>query len=112
MNSFGDRRIWRVIAAVAVASCAVSPDSLPKTYLLLAQQAVGARDMPTAIAALDHAAVLWVNANYGSSFVDDDPKALREIWYARIAVMMGRWGDAEYYVRTALAQPSVVEPGY
>ena len=105
-------RVLLLCAGLGVASCTVDPDSLPKTYLLLAQQAVGARDAPTAVVALDHAAALWVNGNYGAPFIEYDPTALREIWYTRIAVLMGRWGDAEYYVRTALAQPSVVIPGY
>ena len=101
-----------VCGGLGVAACAIDPESLPKTYLLQAQQAVNARDAPTALAALGHAEALWLNGNYRTSFFSYDPEALRDMGNARAAVQTGRWGDAEYYVRTAIAQPSVVRPAY
>lgn len=97
---------------LGLAACAVDPDRLPKTYLLQAQQAVIARDAPAALAALNHAESLWTSVNYRTAFFSYDPEALRDIGNARAAVQVGRWRDAEYYVRTALAQPSVVRPAY
>jgi hypothetical protein len=97
---------------LGAAACAVDPARLPKTYLLQAQQAVQARNAPATLAALDQAQSLWLSANYPAPFFQYDPEALRDIGNARAAVQMGRWGDAEYYVRTAIAQPSVVRPGY
>lgn len=99
---------------LAVSACAVDPARLPKTYLLQAKEAVKAHDAPRAMAALDHAESLWLSANYPAPgpFLGYDPTALRNMGAARQAVRMERWGDADYYIRTAIAQPSVVTPGY
>lgn len=95
-----------------VSACILNPDRLPRTYLVQAQQAVRAHDAPRALAALDRAESLWVGGNspFRTPF-GFDPAALRNMGYARQAVQTGRWGDAEYYIRTAIAQPSVVVPG-
>lgn len=103
----------QLCAGLALTDCAVDPARLPRTYLLQAQQAVKGRDAPAALAALDRAEAVWVSANtpFPTPFFGFDPEALRDIGSARVAVNMGRWGDADYYVRTAIAQPSVVRPG-
>ena len=99
---------------LGLSACAVDPALLPKTYLLQAQQAVKAHDAPAALAALDHAEALWISANtpFSTPFFGFDPEALRNMGNARAALNMGRWGDADYYIRTAIAQPTVVNPGH
>jgi hypothetical protein len=96
-----------------LSACVLNPDRLPRTYLLQAQQAVKAHDAPNAVAALDRAQTLWLSGNNPALArpFGYDPTALRNMGGALEAVKMGRWGDAEYYVRTAIAQPSVVTPG-
>ncbi len=101
-------------ASLGLAGCApVDPNDLPRTYLEQALKAVQAHDAPTALAALNHAESLWIGANvpFSDAFFNFDPDAMREMARARQSVQMGRWGDAEYYVRTALTHPSVVTPG-
>ncbi len=97
---------------LGIAACAVDPATLPKTYLLQAQQAVAAHDAPAALAALARAETLWTNVNYRAPFFSYEPQALRDMGNARSAVQLGRWSDAEYYVRTALTHPSVVRPSF
>ncbi len=99
-------------AGLGVSACVLNPDRLPRTYLLQARQAVRAHDAPAALAALNQAESLWLNGNRPSSApFGFDPEALRDMGRARQSVQMGRWGDAEYYVRTAIAQPTVIVPG-
>ncbi len=98
---------------LALSACAADPYRLPKTYLVIAQEAVKTRDAPAALAALNQAEGLWLSGNspLSSPFVPFNPEALRNMGNARVAIQMGRWGDAEYYIRTAITQPSVVQPG-
>ena len=105
--------IAALLVGIGLGACAVDPARLPKTYLLQARAAVQARDAPAALAALDRAESLWINANipFSSPFFGYDPEALRDMGNARAAIRMGRWGDADYYVRTAIRQPTVVRPG-
>lgn len=97
-------------AGLGVAACAVDPERLPKTYLLQAQQAVNARDAPTALAALDHAESLWLSVNYRTSFFSYDPEALRDMGNARAAVQTGRWRDAEYMSEPPSRSPAWFDP--
>jgi hypothetical protein len=105
------------VLAVAVAGCVsytAQQAQLPQAYLQNALAAVKARDANTAIAQINLAETTWLGANtpYGDPQIDIDPEALREIGRARQSVEMGRWGDAEYYVRTALTHPSTIQPIY
>ena len=79
-------------------------------YLIRALAAVQQHDASAALAQLDQAESVWLGSNtpYGNPFVVSDPEALREMARARQSVQMGRWGDAEYYVRSALTHPSTI----
>ncbi len=81
-------------------------------YLERARAAVQQRDAKAALAQIDQAEAIWLGTNtpYGNPFVTSDPDALREMARARQSVQMGRWGDAEYYVRTAMTHPSTTIP--
>ena len=86
---------------------------LPHTYLEQALAAVQARDAKTAIDDINKAENAWLGRNspFSDPFFTFDPEAMREMARARQSVEMGRWGDAEYYVRTALTHPSTLVPG-
>ncbi len=101
--------------SVALAGCAslvADQSNTPRPYLVQALHAVQQRDAPSALADLNKAESLWIGANVPFSDVTFgfDPDAMREMARARQSVQMERWGDAEYYIRTALTHPSVVTP--
>lgn len=83
-------------------------------YLKKAQVAVQAHDATTAVANLNQAETAWLGGAtpYRDPQIDIDPEALREVARARQAVQMGLWGDADYYVRTAMTHPSTIAPLY
>ncbi len=91
---------------------APDPATLPRTYLVRAQQAVASRDGAGALAALDDAVALWRGTNPGPvgriSFIVDP--VLQDMLLARQAIGMGRWRDARYYIATALNHPSTITP--
>lgn len=101
--------------ALALGGCAGTPAeqaTLPHAYLEQAMKAAEARDTPRTLAALDQAERAWVGANtpYGNPQIVSDPDVLREIGRARQSVQMQRWGDARYYIGTALTHPSTINP--
>ena len=100
---------------IALGGCAGMLAEDPNTahpYLERALAAVQQRDAKVALAQIDRAEAIWLGTNtpYGNPFVTSDPDALREMARARQSVQMGRWRDAEYYVRTALTHPSTTMP--
>jgi uncharacterized lipoprotein YbaY len=103
-------------AGLAVSSCAsyyAQQNTLPHAYLEQALQAVHERDAPKALAALDQAENAWIGRNvpFTDAFFNFDPDAMREMARARQSIQMGRWGDADYYIRAALTHPSTIVPG-
>ena len=101
--------------SIALGGCSAMFADDPNTahpYLERALIAVQQRDTKTALAQIDQAESIWLGTNtpYGNAFISSDPDALREMARARQSVQMGRWGDAEYYVRTALTHPSTTIP--
>jgi hypothetical protein len=102
-------------SALGLAGCAQltteQPD-LPHYWLNQALAAAKARDAPTALADIDKAQSLWEGSNipFTNTMFDFDPDAMREMARARQSVQMGRWDDAEYYIRTAMTHPSTVTP--
>ncbi len=101
--------------AVAAPGCTLTPEQqahLPHTYLEQARAAAAAHDAPGTLTALDEAENAWegVNTPYGNPMVINDPEVPREIGRARQSVQMGRWGDALYYIDTALTHPSTIIP--
>lgn len=101
---------------LALGGCALTPEQhadLPHTYLDQALAAVQARDAPAAIDDLNKAENAWLGRNspFSDPFFTFDPEAMREMARARQSVQMGRWGDAEYYVRAARTHPSTLVPG-
>ncbi|MDA8252024.1 MAG: hypothetical protein M0Z28_23065 [Rhodospirillales bacterium] len=102
--------------SLALPACALTPAqqaTLPHTYLEQALAAVQAHDAPKALAALNKAENAWLGTNvpFTDPFFGFDPDAMREMARARQSVQMGRWGDAEYYIRTAMTHPSTIVPG-
>jgi hypothetical protein len=102
-----------VMAALGAVGCALDMTNLPITYLKQAKVAVQHHDAAAATAAINEAENRWLGSNtpYGNPNVPSDPEALREMGRARQAIAMGRWGDAEYYVNTAMTHPSMLTPG-
>ncbi len=105
------------LIALSVGGCASymsQQDELAMAYLKKAKAAVAERDANTAIANLNQAETAWLGGAtpYRDPQIDIDPEALREVARARQAVQMGLWGDAEYYVRTAMTHPSTIAPLY
>jgi hypothetical protein len=103
--------------SLSLAGCAsygAQQDELPMAYLQKAMVAVKARNAEAAIAQIDQAETAWLGANYphGAAEITIDPDAVRDIGRARQAVQLGLWGDAEYYVRTAMTHPSAIQPLY
>ena len=94
------------------ASLAAEEANTPKPYLEQALKAVQQRDATAALADLNRAESMWIGSNvpFSDAFFGFDPDAMREMARARQSVQMQRWGDAEYYIRTALTHPSVVTP--
>lgn len=100
---------WSVAAC---ASYAAQEDELAMAYLKKAQKAVQAKDAETATANLYQAENAWLGANYPyeNPQINTDPDALRDIGRAIQSVRMGLWGDADYYIRTAMTHPSAIQP--
>lgn len=101
--------------AVAFASCAptaAEQSVLPMAYLKQARQAARVHDGPKALAALNAAEQTWMtnNGEYGGFDNSIDPGVLREMARARQSVQMGLWGDALYYINTAMKHPSTIWP--
>lgn len=95
------------------AALAAQEANTPRPYLVKALAATQRHDSAEAIAELNKAESLWISGNvpFSSPFFEFDPDAMRNMARARQAIEMQRWGDAEYYIRTALTHPSVVTPG-
>lgn len=102
-----------VVGPGGCASYANQQGELPMAYLQQAQQAVAVRNADKAISDLDAAESAWLGANYpygNPTELVTDPEALRDIARARQAVQMQLWGDAAYYVTTAMTHPSAIQP--
>ncbi len=114
VRTFAMRAIL-LVGALVLGDCAGMLAEDPNTahpYLERALAAVQQRDTKTALTQIDRAEAIWLGSNtpYGNAFVSSDPDALREMARARQSVQMGRWGDAEYYLRTAMTHPSTTTP--
>ncbi len=104
---------WALPLALGVVACAQDARVPPtKSYLQQAQVAVGQRNRAEALASLDRAESLWISHNvpFSSPFFTFDPEALRDIARAKQSIDLGRWDDANYYVSTALRDPSILTP--
>ena len=104
-----------VAGGLALSGCTYSAEQqadLPHTYLEHALQAVQAHDAAKALADLNQAENAWLGRNvpFTDPFFNFDPDAMREIARARQSVELKRWGDAEYYIRTAMTHPSTIWP--
>ena len=101
-----------VLALGACSQLFAEQPDLPHYYLKQALVAVQAHDSTTALANIAKAEQLWIGGNipYQNPIIEFDPDAMREMARARQSVQMQRWGDAEYYVRTAMRHPSTVSP--
>lgn len=101
------------LALSGCASYEAQQATLPHAYLEQALQAVHEHDRTKALAALNQAENAWLGRNipFTDAFFTFDPEAMREMGRARQSIEMGRWDDADYYIRTALTHPSTITPG-
>lgn len=100
------------LTGAGCASLTTEQPTLPHYWLKQALAAAQAHDSPTALADIAKAESLWQGSNipYSNPMFQFDPDAMREMARARQSVEMQRWGDAVYYIRTAMTHPSTVTP--
>lgn len=85
-------------------------NTLPHAYLEQAREAAQAHDAARTLAALEQAEGASVLTSSGRTSMNYDTQTLRQIDEARQSVAMQRWGDALYYINTALTDPETIEP--
>jgi hypothetical protein len=104
---------WTACLGLLLSACAAyfaQESTLPHAYLEQARAAAEAHDAAKALTALDEADRASVTAPSGRSISSYNPATLQDIARARQSVTLGRWGDATYYIETALSDPSTLLP--